>query len=132
VGVRQQMFYAALSLAYHTRDPRALDTTAVLEELQSQYSPYGYMPDTHLEASFGHLDGYSALYYTYMWSLVIARDLFGQFTGAGMFDRNVATRYRRTILEPGGSRDAENLISDFLGRGFRLDAFEEWLEEHPS
>ena len=44
------------------------------------------MDGTYFQASFGHLDGYSAIYYTYMWSLVIAKDLFGPFREAGLMD----------------------------------------------
>jgi thimet oligopeptidase len=70
--VRQQMFYAATSLELHSRDPRNLDTTAVVAELQNKYTPFRFVDGTYFETSFTHLDGYSAIYYTYMWSLVIA------------------------------------------------------------
>ena len=42
------------------------------------------MPGTYFHESFGHLDGYSAIYYTYIWSLVIAKDLFGVFRREGL------------------------------------------------
>jgi thimet oligopeptidase len=83
---------------------------------------------TWFHASFGHLEGYSALYYTYMWSLVIAKDLFGAFRAAGLSDRATARRYRETVLEPGGSRPAADLVRAFLGRPFSFDAFEKWLD----
>src|SRR5204862_6111662 len=75
--VRQQMFYAATSLRFHDRDPAGLDTTALAGELQERYTPFRHVPGTYFQESFGHLEGYSAIYYTYMWSLVIAKDLFG-------------------------------------------------------
>jgi len=50
-----------------------------LKELQEKYTTFKYVEDTYFQLSFGHLDGYSAIYYTYMWSLVIAKDLFEQF-----------------------------------------------------
>jgi len=126
--VRQQMFYAAVSLELHRRDPAGLDATRVVAELQEAYTPFRHVDGTYFHASFGHLDGYSALYYTYMWSLVIAKDLFGEFRRAGWGDRGVAGRYRRAILEPGGSRPAAELIQDFLGRPFSFDAFQTWLD----
>jgi thimet oligopeptidase len=126
--VRQQMFYAALSLELHRRDPAGLDATRVVAELQPAYTPFRHVEGTYFHASFGHLEGYSALYYTYMWSLVIAKDLFGEFRAAGMSDRATALRYRAEILEPGGSRPAAELVRAFLGRPFSFDAFQAWLD----
>jgi thimet oligopeptidase len=126
--VRQQMFYAATSLELHRRDPRGLDTTEVVAELQERYTPFRHVPGTYFQESFGHLDGYSAIYYTYMWSLVIAKDLFGPFRAAGLLDPAPARRYRRAILEPGGSRPAAELVRDFLGRPHSFDAFAAWLD----
>jgi thimet oligopeptidase len=125
--VRQQMFYAATSLELHRRDPAGLDTTALVAEMQERYTPFRHVDGTYFQESFGHLDGYSAIYYTYMWSLVIAKDLLGPFRAAGLMDRGVARRYRRAILEPGGSKRAAELVTDFLGRPYAFDAFEGWL-----
>src|SRR5512142_664962 len=125
--VRQQMFYAATSLELHARDPEGLDTTALVAELQARYTPFRHVEGTYFHESFGHLDGYSAIYYTYMWSLVIAKDLFGPFREAGLMDPGVAHRYRRAILEAGGSKPAAELVKDFLGRPSAFDAYEQWL-----
>jgi thimet oligopeptidase len=124
-----QMFYAAVALNYYNRDPARLDTTALLIELQQKYSPFDYVEGTHFQCNFGHLDGYSALYYTYMWSLVIAKDLLSRFEREGMLNPATAREYRAAILEPGGSRKAEDLVRDFLGRPYSFDAFEKWLAE---
>jgi thimet oligopeptidase len=125
--VRQQMFYAATSLELHRRDPTGLDTTAVVAELQEAYTPFRHVEGTFFQESFGHLDGYSALYYTYMWSLVIAKDLVGEFRKEGLMGSATARRYRRAILEPGGSKPAAALVKDFLGRPYAFDAYEAWL-----
>ncbi len=126
-ATRHQMFYAALSLAYYNRDPKGLDTTAQVKELQKKYSPYAYVDDTYFQYSFGHLEGYSAIYYTYMWSLAIAKDLFSVFEKQGMFNPEPAKRYRNIILESGGSRDADVIVHDFLQRDHSFDAFASWL-----
>jgi len=122
-----QMFYAAVSLNYYNRDPAGLDSTRLMMELQDRYSPFDYVRDTHFQCSFGHLDGYSAIYYTYMWSKVIAKDMFSQFEKDGVLNGKTARRYRDSVLEPGGSKKAAQLVRDFLGRPYSFDAFEAWL-----
>ncbi|MEY2667940.1 MAG: hypothetical protein RJA59_578, partial [Pseudomonadota bacterium] len=125
--VRQQMFYAAVSLELHRRDPEGLDTTALVAGLMERYTPFRHVPGTFFHASFGHLDGYSALYYTYMWSLVIAKDLFSAFQQEGLLAPGPARRYRGAVLEPGGSKPAAELVRDFLGRETSFAPFERWL-----
>lgn len=127
--VRQQMFYAKLSLSCYDRDPALVDTDALVKELRARYTPYRSVEGTHFQASFGHLDGYSAVYYTYMWSLVIAKDFFGQFDKKNMMEATVAKQYRDTVLSRGGSRPAMELVREFLGREFTYDAWKSWLEQ---
>jgi thimet oligopeptidase len=127
LGVRQQMLYARLSLSIYDRDPKSVDTTALVKELTNRITPYPYVEGTHFQTSFGHLDGYSAVYYTYMWSLLIAKDFFGQFDRANLLAPAVARKYRDTVLAPGGSKPAVALVHDFLGRPFEYKAWEQWL-----
>jgi thimet oligopeptidase len=122
---RQQMFYAAMSYWFHTDRPD--DLTSAMRDLQDRYSPFPYIDGTHMFASFGHLGGYTSAYYTYMWSLVIAKDLFSAFDPDDLFAADVAARYRDRVLTPGGSRDAADLVADFLGRPYTFDAYAAWL-----
>lgn len=127
LAARQQMFYASLSLNYYHLDPNSFDLMGLLKELQQRYSYTPYEEGTHFNYSFGHLDGYSAIYYTYMWSLSLAKDLFSPFKEYGLLNPDIAKHYRNTILAPGGSKDANTLVEDFLGRPFQFEAFEKWL-----
>jgi thimet oligopeptidase len=124
---RQQMFYASMSYWFHTDRPD--DLTASTRELQARYSPFPYIEDTHMFASFGHLGGYSSAYYTYAWSLVIAKDLFSAFDADDLFDAGTARRYRDRVLTPGGSKDAAELVEDFLGRPYTFDSYAAWLAD---
>jgi thimet oligopeptidase len=125
----QQIFYAALSLGFHRADPRALDQLAEVQKLQKRYTPFAYVPGTRFHTSFGHLVGYSAMYYTYQWSLVIAKDLLTPFAERGLMSTDVTYAYRDKVLAPGGSRDAAELVRDFLGREYDFGAFERFLRE---
>lgn len=127
--VRRQMVYAKLSLSIYDRDPAQVKTDALIKELTERYQPYRFVEGTHFQTSFGHLDDYSAIYYTYMWSLVIAKDLFSQFDRSNLLSPAVARRYRETILDPGGSRPASKLVETFLRRPFSFKAWQEWLNE---
>jgi thimet oligopeptidase len=129
MDARRQMYLAAMSLETHTRDPKTLDLDALTIELTKKYAPYQYVEGTHLYANFGHLNGYNAMYYTYMWSRVIAKDMFTPFEKAGLGDPATATKYRQRVLEPGGTKDAAQLVADFLGRPYRFDSYQKWLDK---
>jgi thimet oligopeptidase len=79
--------------------------------------------------AFGHLDGYSAFYYTYLWSRVIAADLFTRFEDEGLRNAQTAEAYRRLFLEASATQPAAVIIRDFLGRDVSLDAFRSTLEQ---
>jgi thimet oligopeptidase len=127
--VRRQMVYAQVSLSCYNRDPATLDTDALVKEVTQRYQPFPFVEGTHLQCAFGHLDGYSAVYYTYMWSLVIAKDMFAQFDRKNLLAPGVAKRYRDAVLAPGGSAPAATLVQTFLGRPFNNKAWTEWLNE---
>ncbi len=126
VATMRQLFYAAYSYFAHARSPKGLDLDAFSDEMYAKFSPYPAVPDSHIFASFGHLVGYSSMYYTYQWSLVIAKDLFTQFEGK-LLDAAQARKYRTLILEPGGGRDAADMVSDFLERPYGMDAYKAWI-----
>jgi len=125
----QQVFYAAISLRFHQADPAKLDQLATVKQLQAKYTPFAYVEGTKFHASFGHLVGYSSMYYTYMWSLVIAKDLLTPFEKSGLLDTKVTQRYRDKILAAGGTKDAKDLVNDFLGRPYDFKAFEKYLSK---
>jgi len=128
MNVRQQMFYAAISLDFYNRNPQGLDQDKLVGELQERYTPFKFVEGTHMQTAFDHLNGYSAVYYTYMWSLVIAKDMFTEFKKYGLMNPAVAEKYRDTVLGPSGTKPAADLVHDFLGRPYSFDAYAEWLQ----
>ena len=129
LDMRTQMTYARISLSLYDRPPRQVNTDSIVSAVTLAYSPIPPQPDTHMQTSFSHLNGYSAYYYTYMWSLVIAKDLFSRFDQSNLLAAEPARRYRKLILERGGSAPAARLVEDFLGRPFTFDAWRRWLEK---
>lgn len=134
LGVRQQMLFAKLSLSLHDRDPKSVDSTALIRDLTNKYLPIPYVEGTHRQTAFTHLANrnYTSSYYTYMWSLVIAKDLFSKFDQKNLLAPGIAHKYRETVLAPGGSKPAADLARDFLGRPFNAKAWEEWLNRESS
>jgi len=127
LDVRQQMVYARVSLSLYDRPPAQVDADSIITTVTRAYTLFPPMPETHFQTSFSHLDGYSAIYYTYMWSQVIAKDLFSGFDQKDLFAAAPARRYRDNILAPGGSAPADTLVKRFLGRPFTFTAWQEWL-----
>ena len=69
------------------------------------------------------LGGYDAGYYGYLWAEVIGDDLFSRFEEEGVLSSSVGKDYREKILGPGGSKDANDLVKDFLGRDWSNNSF---------
>ena len=126
--LRRQMVFARVSMTAYDRDPAQVDFDALVEETQRAYSPIRFVPGTHLQCSFGHLEAYSAAYYAYMWSLVIVKDFFGRFSKDDLLAPGVAREYREAVLTPGGSAPADELVRRFLGREFQFEAFQTWID----
>ncbi len=75
-----------------------------------------YDPEAHFYSSFGHLVGYGARYYGYLWSRVLSVDVFDHLDKQGILKPNVGDRYVELVLGPGGSKDPNILMREFLGR----------------
>lgn len=122
-GDARQLGLSAASLAYHLSPPGDNDLTGIYRSAFDRYSPIPLPAGLHPQASFGHLTGYSAIYYTYMWSKTISTDLFTRFEKEGLRNPATARRYREMVLAPGSSKPAATLVADFLGRPISLDAY---------
>jgi thimet oligopeptidase len=129
IWATQQLFYAALALKLHQESPSKLDQLGLVKALQKKYTPFPFVEGTKFHTSFAHLVGYSSMYYTYMWSRVIAQDLLSPFDKKGLLATDVSYTYRDKILAAGGTKDAADLVKDFLGRAYNFKAFEKYLAE---
>jgi thimet oligopeptidase len=127
--IRAQLYYTTLSLDLHDHDPAGLDLYETAKSLYLKMQPWTWLDGNRMYASFGHLTGYSSNYYTYMFDKVIALDFFAQFDPDDPLGCDAGTRYRKTVLEQGGSKPGRELVRDFLGREEDFGAFTKWLNE---
>jgi len=126
----RQVALAEVSLQLFDRDPTGVDASVAMKQVYNRRFPVALEEGYHPETAFGHLTGYSAFYYTYVWSLVIARDLLRPFLEKGtLTDPEIARRYSEEILAAGSSRPAHELVRAYLGREFNFEAFEQWIRE---
>ena len=96
----------------------------VLSEVRDEVALITHPDINRLPHAFSHIfaGGYAAGYYSYKWAEVLAADAFSAFEEAGIFDEATAQRFRREILEVGGSRDIMQAYIAFRGREPTVDA----------
>ena len=127
--LERQTSYTAISYDIYKTKPEDVNLDAVTLDDARRYGLFEQPADTHMWASFGHLGGYSSAYYTYMWDKAIAIDFFQQFDHKNLLAGDAPMRYRRVVLEPGGSMSANDLVRNFLGRAQNMTALEKWMGE---
>ena len=127
MSTRGQLQYAAMSMSIYDRPPEEVDFDQLSADITRQFSPFEPLEGGHYWAAFGHLNGYSAIYYTYQWSLAIATDMFTQFKANGLNNFEIASAYREKVLAKGGSAPADELVTDFLGRDISFEPYADRL-----
>jgi thimet oligopeptidase len=127
--VTQQNVFAAISYDVYRAKPDTVELDGVTTGDREKYSLLKPLAGAHLYAAFPHLGGYSSAYYTYLWDKVIAEDFFSQFDHNNLLAGPAPMRYRRTVLEPGGSVSANDLVRQFLGRRQNMTALQKWMAD---
>jgi thimet oligopeptidase len=123
-----QVMYATYSLETHDRVASELDLDVLLRDGYDRFSNYEFVDGNRMYAAFTHLVGYTSNYYTYLYDKVMALEFFAEFDKTNLIDGPVAMRYRREVLEPGGSKPAAELVKGFLGREVSMSALRGWLK----
>ena len=119
----RQNFFAQYDMTLHTA-PQTPDTTRLYFDMTKKICHIHLTKDTYPQASFGHImGGYDAGYYGYLWSEVIAEDFFSEFQKHGIFNPEIGLKYRREILEKGGTVEEEDMVKNFLGRPVQNEPF---------
>jgi thimet oligopeptidase len=127
-----QVMYATYSMETHDRRAAELDLDVLLREGYDRFSRYEFVDGNRMYAAFTHLVGYTSNYYTYLYDKVMALEFFAEFAKDGKGDvlaGDTAMRYRRQVLEPGGSKPARELVQAFLGREVSMEALRGWIQK---
>jgi thimet oligopeptidase len=121
--VQRQGILSKMALDYFAAGAEK-DPYAIMMDLYARYGTgIASNPASHFYCAFGHLTGYGAKYYGYLWSKVFALDIFEQIKKEGLLNPVVGKRYAETILAPGGSAHPDELLRNFLGREPNNEAF---------
>ena len=125
LAMLRQLEFALYDLNIHTNyeADKDGDTLNILASIKSQISLIESPDYNRFPMSFSHIfaGGYAAGYYSYKWAEVLAADAFSAFEEGGIFDKKLALKFRKEILEIGGSRDFMQGFKNFRGRAPSLE-----------
>jgi thimet oligopeptidase len=127
-----QVMYATYSMETHDQKAGDIDLDVLLREGYDRFSKYEFVDGNRMYAAFTHLVGYTSNYYTYLYDKVMALEFFAEFRkpdAEDLIEGPTAMRYRRAVLEPGGSKPARELVQGFLGREVSMSALREWIRQ---
>jgi len=119
----RQIFLATFDQRLHSSKGK-VETASLIRDIYKEIVGLDTIPGTNFAAIFGHLVGYDAQYYGYLWSEVYSQDMFDtRFAKEGVLNLTTGMDYRNLILKPGGSIDGMDLLRNFLGRDPNQEAF---------
>ncbi|MBN2446748.1 MAG: Zn-dependent oligopeptidase [Phycisphaerae bacterium] len=122
-----QIWLGMTDMRYHTVNDGVVDTTKVGADTYGEVTLFTSAPNTFFEAGFGHLLGYQAGYYSYLWGLVYAHDVAAKVRSQGMLNPEAGMEFRKKILARGGTMDEMKMLEDYLGRPPEMGPFLESL-----
>ena len=121
----RQLSFGMLDMAYHGKDPADIDSVKDFEN--KAFGKTKLYPDINencMSTAFSHIfqGGYSAGYYSYKWAEVLDADAFEAFKDAGIFNKEVATKFKDHVLSKGGTEKPMTLYKKFRGKEPSVDA----------
>ncbi|XDD56700.1 M3 family metallopeptidase [Leptospira sp. WS58.C1] len=124
MGVVRQLEFGIFDIRIHLQKYSEEQVQNILDTVRKDVSVLFPPEYNKFQNGFGHIfsGGYAAGYYSYKWAELLAADAFFAFRSKGIFDENLAEKYRTEILEKGGSENAMVLFKRFLGRDPEPDA----------
>ncbi|MCK6420198.1 MAG: M3 family metallopeptidase [Aquabacterium sp.] len=120
----RQIEFALFDMRLHAELDAPPAVQRVIDEVRAEVAVIQPPSFNRFQNTFSHIfsGGYCAGYYSYKWAEVLSADAYAAFEEAGLFDPETGRRYRREILEAGGSRPALDSFRAFRGREPSIDA----------
>jgi Zn-dependent oligopeptidases len=121
----RQLSFGFLDMAWHGKDPSNIkDVKAYETEAFKSTNLFPETPETCMSTSFSHIfqGGYSSGYYSYKWAEVLDADAFAYFKEHGIFNREIANKFREHVLSKGGTENPMELYKRFRGAEPNIDA----------
>ncbi len=119
MATMRQLAFANLDMKYHSVEPESVTDISAFEARETKAAQvYPDIPGTSISTAFSHIfaGGYSAGYYSYKWAEVLDADAFEYFQQEGIFNADVAKKFRENILEKGGTEHPMELYKKFRGQ----------------
>jgi len=121
----RQLSFGLLDMQWHGQNPTEI--TSVKEFENNAFSDTKLYPDVAencMSTAFSHIfqGGYSAGYYSYKWAEVLDADAFEYFLEEGIFNKEVATKFKENVLSRGGTEKPMELYKRFRGKEPKPDA----------
>ncbi len=121
----RQISFSLLDMSWHGADPTGINNVKKQEtKAFSSTDLYPETPDTCMSTAFSHIfqGGYSSGYYSYKWAEVLDADAFAYFKEKGIFNKEVATKFKDHILSKGGTEKPMVLYKRFRGSEPKIKA----------
>ncbi len=121
----RQLSFGLLDMAWHGADPGEINDVKKFEDSAFESTRlYPETPETCMSTSFAHIfqGGYSAGYYSYKWAEVLDADAFAYFKEKGIFNKEVADKFKSHILSKGGTEKPMVLYKRFRGSEPKIEA----------
>jgi peptidyl-dipeptidase Dcp len=121
----RQISFGLLDMAFHSNNPTAITDVKAFEKAAFEGTNlYPDVAENCMSVSFSHIfqGGYSSGYYSYKWAEVLDADAFAYFQEKGIFDKEVATKFKENILSKGGTEPPMELYKRFRGHEPNADA----------
>ena len=116
IDTHTQIILAAIDQVYHSPDVLnpAFDSTVALARLYNTRGLIPYVQDTSFQTQFGHLFGYGATYYSYLFDRAIASRVWRNVFSPDPLSRETGEKYKREVLRYGGGKDPWKMVSALL------------------
>jgi peptidyl-dipeptidase Dcp len=120
----RQLSFGILDMAYHAKPQTIDDVKAFEKETMASTSLYPDVNENCMSTSFSHIfqGGYSSGYYSYKWAEVLDADAFAYFQEKGIFNQEVATKFKENVLSKGGTELPMELYKKFRGQEPKVEA----------